>query len=209
MNDHATSSEELDRLRAEQTALEWRLTREPVTCPADLAAKFLASTGLRDDQGTISEPDLLAECEALVAGRAVQYPPRLGPRAPAGRCHAHRRSRRPALGGVPVFDVVGEPMPLPKDETPVLALYRRRRAHRDRLNGPATRGMPEGEYEALVDLLDHMEAEMDCLPAQTITDLAAKVLCLSGNGEGAIPDGAAFFAERRALMAQAGVTRRF
>jgi hypothetical protein len=37
-----------------------------VTCAADVAAKILALTGLRDDQGAIFEPALLAECEALV-----------------------------------------------------------------------------------------------------------------------------------------------
>lgn len=109
-----------------------------------------------------------------------------------------------ALGGVPMFDVIVDPMPLPQGDTPILALYRRWRAYRDWLNSPTTRGMPEEEYEALVDWLDPMEAEMDRLPAQTMTDLAAKVLCLSGAGEGAIPDGAAFFAECEALMAQIG-----
>ena len=43
------------------------MTRESVTGPADLAAKFLALTGLRDGGGTIFEPELLAECETIVA----------------------------------------------------------------------------------------------------------------------------------------------
>jgi hypothetical protein len=42
------------------------MTREPLTGAADLAAKFLALTCLRDG-GTIFEPDLLAECEARAA----------------------------------------------------------------------------------------------------------------------------------------------
>jgi hypothetical protein len=68
MDDRATSQEEFDRLYAENTALEWRLTREPATCAA---AKVLQLTCLRDDYGTIFEPELKAELEALVGGRGA------------------------------------------------------------------------------------------------------------------------------------------
>ncbi|EYD71601.1 hypothetical protein Rumeso_05002 [Rubellimicrobium mesophilum DSM 19309] len=70
INDHATSSEEADRLYPILRNLEDRMAEEPVTCLADLAAKVLALTTLRDEVGSIYDPGVLAECEALVKGAA-------------------------------------------------------------------------------------------------------------------------------------------
>lgn len=68
MNDHATSSEECDRLYPLLIEVERRLAAEPAASMADLAAKVLVHTNLREEPNNCCEPALLAECEALVAG---------------------------------------------------------------------------------------------------------------------------------------------
>ncbi|EYD71602.1 hypothetical protein Rumeso_05003 [Rubellimicrobium mesophilum DSM 19309] len=82
-----------------------------------------------------------------------------------------------SASAIPFFDAGDEA------DTPVMQLYRRWRAYRDWLNGPETREVSEDEFNRLVDALDPMEREMEGLPVQNMTDLAAKVLCLTGDGE--------------------------
>lgn len=65
------SNDEQDRLYKLMLEVEWRLTRERATCTADLAAKVLILTSIREDYGTIFEPELREQMEALVAGGAA------------------------------------------------------------------------------------------------------------------------------------------
>jgi hypothetical protein len=87
-----------------------------------------------------------------------------------------------------------------------LALYRRWRAYRAWLNTPEARTGDDDAFDALVECCTPMEEEMNRLPAQNMTDLAAKVLCLSGNGEWALPEGPeGIIGECKALLRQAGL----
>lgn len=68
MDDDATPSDEFDRLYPLSTEIEKQMEREPVTCVADLAAKILVLTGLREADSTIYEPSVRTECAAILAG---------------------------------------------------------------------------------------------------------------------------------------------
>lgn len=68
MNDTNTSSEEFDRLYIHIGEVEDQMSEIPATCLADLAAKMLALTTLRDEVSTPYDLDLRAECQAFVAG---------------------------------------------------------------------------------------------------------------------------------------------
>lgn len=89
-----------------------------------------------------------------------------------------------SIAGVPVFDVVGGPVPVPA-ETPVLRLFRQWVAWMERAN---VRDLTDEAYEALCPERDRIEAALEAAEATDLRDLAAKVLVLSGEGSWAIPD---------------------
>ena len=63
-----TADEDLDRAVERIRAIEERIEAEPITCLADLAAKFMVSTVYGDFP---AEKALIAEIEAILAGGAA------------------------------------------------------------------------------------------------------------------------------------------
>lgn len=70
----------------------------------------------------------------------------------------------------------------PSPDTPVMALFREWRAHNEWLNGPATDGMPDVEFD------DHCADDMAIIermmlaPAQNAQDVCAKLIAVTDFG---------------------------
>lgn len=89
-------------------------------------------------------------------------------------------------------------------ETPVAALFREWREYYAWLNGPATRGIDNEDFDKLSDRLTDMEDRIIRTPAKGAQDVLMQVIAYTGYGDGGLPDLAAapdFWAEARALVA--------
>lgn len=104
----------------------------------------------------------------------------------------------PAAAQGPMLNI-GRP-----DETPVAALFREWRDYYAWLNGPATRGIDNEDFDKLSDRLIDMEDRIIRTPAKGAQDVLMQVIAYTGYGDGGLPDLAAapdFWAEARALVA--------
>ena len=108
-----------------------------------------------------------------------------------------------ALGGVPVFDVVGEPLPLPQEPSPVMRLFCEWEALLDAQEAAyeAVKGQgmeaEDAVYEATAPDRRRIEEAMEAAPVTALQDLAAKIIVLSGDGTWCPPN--AVFLECAAL----------
>ena len=101
-----------------------------------------------------------------------------------------------ALGAVPVFDVVGEPQPLPTDETPIALLFRKWEAVMEETSAAfkASDALGfnmdrEDAISAAFDPVRHrIEDAIRDTPPATMRDLAIKVYVLSGQSCWALPN---------------------
>lgn len=98
-----------------------------------------------------------------------------------------------AVGGVPVFDVVGEPEPI-IPESPIMRIYRQWEALLDETEiaweAVKEQGIEaeDAVYAAREPDRRRIEEALLAEPATTLHDLAAKVVVLTGEGGWAIPD---------------------
>ena len=73
------------------------------------------------------------------------------------------------------------------NETPVARAYRKWAAFRAHINGPATKGMKNTEFDLLVDDLDDMGLALLAIPSQTPQDFIMKGIASTDWGQGAMP----------------------
>lgn len=111
-------------------------------------------------------------------------------------------SRRNILFALPA---AGAALALPvaaASETPVMQAFRDWDAYWTRLNGPATRGMPEEQFDALVARADGYVARVAAAPARTPQDVIAKLFTILVDSAVIydLPNKDAISAEARALI---------
>ncbi|SEB51193.1 hypothetical protein [Rhodobacter sp. 24-YEA-8] len=89
------------------------------------------------------------------------------------------------------------------DETLVATAYREWAAFRAYINGPATEGMKNTEFNPLVEELDGMGLVLLTIPAESAADFIMKVIASTDWGQGGMPDITELpelWAEARALV---------
>lgn len=78
----------------------------------------------------------------------------------------------------------------PPAETPVMTAYREWQVYRDWLNGPATDGLTNAEFDALCNKRRDMEFAMFALPNAGLRDAALKLVAFCDGGNDLAGDSA-------------------
>lgn len=92
-------------------------------------------------------------------------------------------NRRDLLTAAPAALVAGALPAAAATETPVMALFREWRSHNAWLNGPATDGMPDEEFDSLCADDMEMVERMLLEPAHDVRDVCAKLIAVTDFGE--------------------------